>query len=83
MSAVGDQVIEFIVTVARQVVDEPDKVEANIVEGIRTFIIELTVADDDIGKVIGREGRMAQALRTMLTGVSTKLGKKVILDVMD
>jgi len=80
---VGEELQEFVVAVVREVVDEPDNVQSNLLESANTVVVELDVAPSDIGKVIGREGRMADAIRILLTGVSTKLGKKAILQVMD
>jgi uncharacterized protein len=81
--SVGDELKEFVETMTREIVDIPEEVSAAILESGNTVVIELSVAPSDIGKVIGREGRMAQSLRTILGGVSTKLGKKSILQVMD
>ena len=80
---VGEQLQEFIEKVVREVVDESEEVQTNLLESDNTVVVELEVASTDVGKVIGREGRMAHAIRTLLTGVSTKLGKKAILQIMD
>lgn len=80
---VGEELQEFVETVVREVVDESDQVRSTLLESAATVVVELEVHPTDVGKVIGREGRMAHAIRTLLTGVSTKLGKKAILQVMD
>jgi uncharacterized protein len=80
---VGEELQEFVETVVREVVDESDEVRTTLLESANTVVVELEVHATDVGKVIGREGRMAHAIRTLLTGVSTKLGKKAILQVMD
>ena len=80
---VGEELQEFVQTIAREVVDESDRVQSNLLESDSTVVVELEVDPSDVGKVIGRDGRMAHAIRTLLTGVSTKLGKKAILQVMD
>ncbi len=80
---VGEELQEFVETMVREVVDESDKVRSNLLESASTVVVELEVDPSDIGKVIGRDRRMAHAIRTLLTGVSTKLGKKAILQVMD
>ncbi len=80
---VGEELQEFVETVVREVVDESDEVRSTLLESANTVVVELEVHASDVGKVIGRDGRMAHAIRTLLTGVSTKLGKKAILQVMD
>jgi uncharacterized protein len=74
---------EFIVYIARQLVDEPDSV--SLTEEILEdkIVYKLTVAQADIGKVIGKKGRTAFALRTIVAAVGKKSGKKVLLEVVD
>jgi len=74
---------ELIHSIAVELVDHPDQVEVTEVEGEHNSVIELRVAKDDIGKVIGKEGRTAQSMRTILTAVSTKLGRRAHLDIVD
>ncbi len=74
---------ELVNYVARALVDDPDNVEVNMVEGEKSTILELRVAPDDIGKVIGKHGRIAKALRTILSAASTKTGKRVVLEILD
>lgn len=80
---VGEELQVFVVTVAKEVIDLPDQLRSTLLESANTVVVELEVDSSDVGKIIGREGRMAHAIRTLLTGVSTKLGKKAILQVMD
>ena len=61
----------------------PRVVEVTEIEGEHNLLIELRVAKDDVGKVIGREGRTAQSMRTILTAASTKLGRRSHLDIVD
>ena len=72
--------IEFI---AKALVDHPDHVQVSEVEGERTSVIELTVAKDDLGKVIGKQGRTARAIRTILSAASTKIRKRSVLEIIN
>jgi uncharacterized protein len=74
---------ELIHAIAVELVDEPDEVEVVEVPGDHNTVIELRVAKDDIGKVIGKEGRTAQSMRTILTAASSKLGLRAHLDILD
>lgn len=75
---------EFIETVVKQLVDKPDEVNVNAVEGEQQIIFELTVGDGDFGKVIGKRGRNISALRTLLFAINAKNGgKRARLDVID
>jgi predicted RNA-binding protein YlqC (UPF0109 family) len=74
---------ELIHAIAVELVDHPDQVEVTEVAGEHNSVIELRVAKDDVGKVIGRDGRTAQSMRTLLTAVSTKLGRRAHLDIVD
>jgi predicted RNA-binding protein YlqC (UPF0109 family) len=74
---------ELVLYVARALVDEPDEVEVNMIEGEKSTILELKVANADIGKVIGKQGRIAKAVRTILSAASTKTGKRVVLEILD
>jgi predicted RNA-binding protein YlqC (UPF0109 family) len=72
--------IEFI---ARSLVDHPEQVNINEIEGEKTTILELSVADNDLGKIIGRRGRTAKAMRTVLTAAATKLDKRAVLEIIE
>ena len=74
---------ELISTIAQALVDDPDNVEVREVEGDQNSLIELRVAKGDIGKVIGKEGRTAQSMRTILTAASTKLRKRSVLEIVE
>lgn len=74
---------ELIATIARALVDDPEGVEVVEVDGERNPVIELRVADGDVGKVIGKDGRTAQSIRTILVAASTKLGRRAHLDILD
>ena len=71
---------EFLV---RRFVDESDEVSVNVIEGEKATILELRVAQDDVGKVIGKKGRIAKAIRTILSACGTKDGKKAVLEILD
>jgi predicted RNA-binding protein YlqC (UPF0109 family) len=74
---------ELIRAIAVELVDHPEEVDVTEIAGDHNSVIELRVAKDDIGKVIGKEGRTAQSMRTILTAVSTKLGRRAHLDIVD
>lgn len=74
---------ELIESIAKALVDKPEAVSVTEIESEHNLLIELRVAKEDIGKVIGREGRTAQSLRTILTAASTKLGRRSHLDIVD
>jgi len=68
---------------AKALVDEPEKVNVTEVEGERVTVIELRVAQTDLGKVIGKQGRTARALRTILNANATKLHKRAVLEIVE
>ena len=72
--------IEFI---AKALVDKPDDVQVTEVEGEQTSVIELKVAKEDLGKVIGKQGRTARAMRTILGAASTKARKRAVLEILE
>jgi hypothetical protein len=74
---------DLVEYIAKSLVDEPDQVQVNMIEGEKSTILELSVAGEDIGKVIGKHGRIAKAIRTVLAAVSTKTGKRVVLEILD
>ena len=74
---------ELIHSIAVELVDHPDQVEVTEVASHNNTVLELRVAKDDIGKVIGKEGRTAQSMRTILTAASSKLGLRAHLDIVD
>lgn len=74
---------ELVRYIARSLVDNPDAVEVNEIEGEQTSVIELKVAKEDLGKVIGKQGRTARAMRTILSAASTKLRKRSVLEIIE
>lgn len=74
------ELIEFI---AKALVDHPEQVGVNEVEGEKTTILELSVAEDDLGKVIGKHGRTAKAMRTVLNAAATKEKKRAVLEIIE
>ena len=74
---------ELVEYIAKALVDNPEAVQVNEVEGEQTSVIELKVAKEDLGKVIGRQGRTARAMRTILNAASTKLRKRSVLEILE
>lgn len=68
---------------ARALVDNPNEVQVKEIEGEKTSVIELSVAKEDLGKVIGKQGRTAKAMRTILTAASTKINKRCVLEILE
>ncbi len=73
---------ELLLTVARALVDYPEQVSINLVEGEKSIILELKVAPDDMGKVIGKQGRIARAIRTLVKAAAAHQGKRVIVEII-
>jgi predicted RNA-binding protein YlqC (UPF0109 family) len=74
---------DLVEYIARALVDDPEQVSVSMIEGEKSTILELKVAPDDIGKVIGKHGRIAKAVRTVLSAASTRTGKRVVLEILD
>lgn len=74
---------ELVEYVAKSLVDKPEDVQVTEVGGEQTIVYELRVAKDDLGKVIGKQGRTARALRTILGAASTKLKKRSVLEILE
>ena len=74
---------DLIEYIAKSLVDNPGEVTVNLVEGEKSTILELRVAADDIGKVIGKHGRIAKAMRTVLQAAAAKSGKHTVLEILD
>lgn len=79
----GGTMRELIAYIAKALVDSPDDVQVTEIEGSHTSVIELKVAKDDLGKVIGKQGRTARAMRTVLGAASAKLRKRAVLEIVD
>jgi len=80
MSSELKNLVEFM---SKALVDMPDQVEVKEIEGEQTTVIELKVDKSDLGKVIGKQGRTARALRTILNAASTKLRKRSVLEIIE
>ena len=72
--------VEYIV---KSLVDDVSQVQLNVIEGEKSTILELRVAPEDIGKVIGKHGRIAKAIRTVLQAATAKTGKRTVLEILD
>ncbi len=77
------QMKELIEFMAKALVDNPDDVNVLEIEGEQSSVIELRVSQEDLGKVIGKQGRTARAMRTILSAASTKLKKRAVLDIIE
>lgn len=73
---------ELVETIARALVDHPDEVKVKEVEGEQTIVYELSVHPEDVGKVIGKQGRIAKAFRTVISSASVKSKKRVNVDIV-
>ena len=74
---------ELVLVMARALVDKPDEVEINEIEGDVSTILELKVAKEDLGKVIGKQGKTAHAMRSILNATATKLKKRAVLEIVE
>ncbi|MCU0848247.1 MAG: KH domain-containing protein [Spirochaetes bacterium] len=74
------ELVEYMI---KSLVDNPEMVEIKEIEGEKSTILELKVNKDDIGKVIGKHGRIARAIRTIINASATKTGKRVVLEILD
>lgn len=74
---------DLIEYIAKSLVDDPSAVSVNVIEAEKSLILELRVAPEDIGKVIGKHGRIAKAIRTVLSASSVKSGKRAVLEILD
>lgn len=78
-----DEIVQLVELIARALVDEPEEVSVRAVEGEQVKVLELSVADGDIGKVIGKRGRTAKSIRTLLGAAGMKLNKRFTLEVLE
>ena len=74
---------EFIEYIVKALVDKPDEVEIHEVEGSRTTVYELRVGSGDLGKVIGKSGQTAKSIRTLLSAISARQGKRAVLEILE
>ncbi|HSH35879.1 KH domain-containing protein [Schnuerera sp.] len=73
---------ELVELIAKALVDNPDDVEVNEIEGTQSVIIELKVAEEDMGKIIGKQGRIAKAIRTVVKAAAIKENKRVVVEII-
>ncbi len=73
---------ELVLYLAKSLVDHPEEVEVNEIEGDRSIILELKVSPEDMGKIIGKQGRIAKAIRTVVKAAATKEGKRVVVEIL-
>ncbi|MGI6552206.1 MAG: KH domain-containing protein [Clostridia bacterium] len=73
---------ELVENIAKALVDNPDEVRVNLIEGEKSIILELKVAPEDMGKVIGKQGRIAKAIRTIVKAASIKESKRVVVEII-
>jgi predicted RNA-binding protein YlqC (UPF0109 family) len=74
---------DLIKYIAQSLVDQPDQVEVIEIKGEQTSVLELKVAKEDLGKVIGKQGQTAKAMRTILSGASAKIKKRSVLEILE
>ena len=74
---------DLIYYIAKALVDNPDQVAVDEVEGNQTSVLELKVAKEDLGKVIGKQGRTARSMRTILSAASAKIKKRTVLEIIE
>jgi predicted RNA-binding protein YlqC (UPF0109 family) len=74
---------ELIEYIARALVDNPEEVVVTQIEGRQSYVIELKVAKEDIGKIIGKQGRTAHAIRTILNAAAAKIKKRSVLEIVE
>ena len=74
---------DLLIAIAKALVDNPNEVKVNVIDGAHTTVLELSVAKEDIGKVIGKQGKNAQAIRTILNCGGKKLGKSVLVEIIE
>jgi predicted RNA-binding protein YlqC (UPF0109 family) len=74
---------ELVEQIAKTLVDQPDKVQVREVQGEQTTVLELRVAAEDLGKVIGKQGKTARAMRTLLAAAGMKIRKRFVLEILE
>jgi predicted RNA-binding protein YlqC (UPF0109 family) len=74
---------DLVEQIAKVLVDNPEAVQINEIEGEQTTVLELKVAKEDLGKIIGKEGKTAKAMRTILGAAGSKLKKRVVLEIIE
>ncbi|MCX8028682.1 MAG: KH domain-containing protein [Brevinematales bacterium] len=74
---------DLVEQIVKSLVDYPEDISLKVVEGEKSTILELKVKSEDIGKIIGKKGRIAKAIRTIVSAVAVKNGRRVILEILD
>ncbi len=74
---------EFIETIVKALVDQPDQVNLTEIQGERTTVYELHVGEGDLGKVIGKHGQTTKSIRTLIAAISAKKGKRAVLEILE
>jgi predicted RNA-binding protein YlqC (UPF0109 family) len=74
---------DLVIYIVKALVDNPEQVDVQELQGEKTTVIELKVAQEDLGKVIGKQGRTARSIRTILNAVGTKAGKRCVLEIIE
>lgn len=82
-SQASSELVQVVEVIAKSLVDAPDEVSVSEVQGENTTVIRLKVAKTDIGKIIGKEGKTAKAIRTIMMGVATKLKRRTVLEIVE
>jgi len=83
MNRIATEIDRLVTQIAQSLVDRPEDVLVNAIEVGHTMVLELRVAKEDIGKVIGKQGRTAQAMRTLIGAVSSKIKKRAVLEILE
>lgn len=78
-----DKLNELVTFIAQSLVDSPEKVEVREVAGEQTAVLELKVAQEDLGKIIGKQGKTAKAIRTILGAAAAKMKKRAVLEILE
>ena len=74
---------DLLIQIVQALVDNPEQVQVTEIEGSQTTVLELRVAEEDMGKIIGKQGRMANAIRVVLNAASGKVGKRYVLEIVE
>jgi len=78
-----DKLTELVTLIAKSLVDNPDRVEVREVTGEQTAVLELKVAPEDLGKIIGKQGKTAKAIRTILGAAAAKMKRRAVLEILE
>jgi len=78
-----DRLKELVTFIAQSLVDSPEKVEVREIAGEQTAVLELKVAQEDLGKIIGKQGKTAKAIRTILGAAAAKMRKRAVLEILE